>query len=155
MRQAPVFPPLDVPAEKIREPDTPRKPAFAVRKQTVPEVDEAPSPVVKINEPPVRTEDAPATTVAFPPVPLSPVPTTIVMLPPRPPAESPDVMFIQPLLPLLAVPVEMIKWPLTPAIPAFAVAIVMLPELYFAPYPDVIQQLPPLDVYPCPAVMAT
>jgi hypothetical protein len=64
-------------------------------------------------------------------------------------------MFIQPLLPLLAVPVEMIKWPLTPAIPAFAVAIVMLPELYFAPYPDAIQQLPPLDVYPWPAVMAT
>ena len=148
MRQAPVLPPLEVPAEKINEPETPRKPAFVVRKQTVPDVVDEPSPVVRIRDPPVRTEDDPARIVAFPPLPLSPVPTKSVTFPPRPPAESPDVMLIHPLFPLLAVPVEMIRWPLTPAVPAFDVATVILPELVLAPYPVATQQLPPLDVYP-------
>jgi hypothetical protein len=133
MRQAPVLPPLDVPAEKISEPETPRKPALVVRKQIVPDVEEEPSPVVRIREPPVRTEDAPASTVAFPPLPLSPVPTRMVTFPPRPPVESPDVIFTHPLLPLLAVPVDIIRCPLTPAVPAFDVAMVIFPELVLVP----------------------
>jgi len=88
----PELPLLDEPELKIKTPDTPDKPAFAVRIVTVPLVKVVPSPLDRLNAPPVWAMLRPETISIPPPAPLVPLPTERRSSPPLPPVTAPEPM---------------------------------------------------------------
>lgn len=89
MLTLPVFPPLDVPDEKLKEPLDPEVPAFTVLMTTAPLVEADPDPLSIVTAPPVAAELSPAFMVSSPPEPDVPAPTLIETDPPRPPVAEP------------------------------------------------------------------
>jgi hypothetical protein len=151
----PLFPLLELPEENTRTPETPASPAFVLRIVTAPLVDSVPSPLLKLNVPPVCTVLRPENTCMPPPAPLVPLPTDKSTVPPRPTVAAPDPKRIEPLLPLLELPDENTRDPLAPTSPAFALRIITMPLLEAVPSPDSRINTPPVTAVERPAIMAT
>jgi hypothetical protein len=75
---------------------------------------------------------------------VSPVPTSRVIAPPLPPSAAPVFTSTSPDEPTLVVPELKLSAPLTPLVPAFAVFIVIEPDVVAVPTPVDIEMAPPV-----------
>jgi hypothetical protein len=97
--------PLDAdPDEKTSMPLEPASPEFALRITTDPLDDAVPSPLPRLNAPPVAKVLRPDASCMIPPAPLVPLPTVIDTDPPVPAVAVPVESSRAPLLPLVAIP---------------------------------------------------
>ena len=134
----------DVPVLKNNEPLNPTVPPFVDRITTAPLVVAVPSPLTRLNKPPVCTVLRPAITRTSPPALLVPLPTVIATAPPRPAVAAPVPSHTCPLLPLLELPELKINTPETPFVPALALRIVTEPLVVAVPSPDATLTAPPV-----------
>jgi hypothetical protein len=147
----PLLPLLEDPELKIKAPDTPVAPAFALRNVTVPLVVTVPSPEPRLSAPPASAVLRPDITRTSPPTPLVPLPTVMVTAPPRPAVAAPEPTQIWPLLPLLVDPELNTRAPLVPLVPAFMLRIVTMPLEYTEPSPLDKLRAPPVVTVLSPA----
>jgi hypothetical protein len=94
---------------------------------TIPLLANNPSPLPRLNAPPVYASLLPEYNCILPPAPLVPLPTVKSTMPPRPSVAAPEPSLKAPLFPLLAEPELNTNIPLLPLPPALMLRMVTMP----------------------------